>query len=399
MALISNTKLTRPSLVPREMDQTAPVADFVAIGVAVLFTFAAGVQLTQSDGDLLAYIRLGDVILTSGELPPFSLFGLADAGAPATYPAWLAAVVFATLRAWGGLALVIVLTAVIAGITQGLLTDLLRRHGVPPVRAVAASLISFLLASAHWLARPHLFSMLFAVLLLLLLESDRKWAAFAAFPLFVLWSNLHGGWAFGLILAVAYLAGDAHEWRRTRDSWWRVRALRHTLLVALAAVGTLVNPYGARLHRTVLETLSDASVARTIDEYQPPGLTEPADIAFFAALAFCVFAVWRTRRMIPAPWLLVALATTLMALRASRNIAFFGLVAWPLVVLHVAGVHPGRALALAPAPSTARPFGIWAVPVFSLLAALGLASGRIFGVSVVPTEPDPARFPVAAVER
>jgi hypothetical protein len=70
-------------------------------------------------------------------------------------------------------------------------------------------------------------------------------------------------------------------------------------------------------------------------------------------------------------------------------------VAWPLVVLHVAGVRPGRA----PALSTARPFGIWAVPVFSLLAALGLASGRIFGVSVIPAEPDPARFPVAAVER
>src|SRR5262249_7787642 len=151
------------------------------------------------------------------------------------------------------LAMIVAVTAVLAGITQGLVAELLRRRGMDPVPALIASLVSFLLASAHWLARPHLFSMLFAVVLLLMLESDERWALWLIGPMFALWANLHGGWAYGLIVLGAYIVGDAAEWKWGADAArWRPRTRRHAVALGLAALGTLLNPYGLRLHLAVL---------------------------------------------------------------------------------------------------------------------------------------------------
>src|SRR5689334_20397112 len=64
--------------------------DVVAVIVMALFALAEGVALTQSDGDLFAHIRLGQIILGGSTIPPTSVLGFSF-GAAAVYPAWLAA--------------------------------------------------------------------------------------------------------------------------------------------------------------------------------------------------------------------------------------------------------------------------------------------------------------------
>src|SRR5437899_213356 len=140
----------------RDIERRSPsVPDLVASGVIALFAFGAGESLTQSDGDLFAHIRLGQLTVTSGHVPAHSLFGFATLGVPAVFPSWLSAVLFAWLDGVGGLALIVAVTATIAGLTHGLLADLFRRRSVDATRVVLASVVGIALASAHWLARPH----------------------------------------------------------------------------------------------------------------------------------------------------------------------------------------------------------------------------------------------------
>ena len=370
-----------------------PVTDLVAVLVAVLLATVAGVALTQSDGDLFAHINLGRAILAAGSIPRESVGGFGATGSTVVFPAWGAAVIFAKAYALGGLACIAAFTAVIAGITHGVVTRVLLRRGVAPIPALLFALIAFALASAHWLARPHLFSMLFAVCLIVLLESEKRWSTAAIAPLFALWANLHGAWAYGLIVIAAWTIGDVLEWKvGDRDSRWRARAAHHALALLVAAAATLVNPRGVQLHQTVLATLRDAGMQRVIDEFRPPGFTSIPDLAFWCVAVVSAAVLLRARRRLPYPALVVVIITTIFAMQAGRNIAFFGLVAWPLIAAHLSA-------RVTEAPyEGVRPWRL-AAPTLALLLALGLAGGRIGSVQLIPASVDPARFPVTAVER
>jgi hypothetical protein len=367
-----------------------------------LFAFLEGVALTQSDGDLFAHIRLGEIILAQGRIPATSVLGFSF-GANAVYPAWLAAVWFATLHSIGGLALIVASTAVVAGVAHGATSLLLWRRGIGFRSNVMASLLGLALASSHWLARPHQFSLLFASLLLLLLESDTAWAPVACGLIFLLWANLHGGWAFGLVLVGCYVIGDALEVvRRPADETWRRRLRRDGVLLACAFVATLCTPYRLRLHKAVLATLADRSVATLINEYQPPGLSALPDILFFGVLALSILAILRTRRRPSFPALIAIVVTSAFALRAGRNIAFFGLVAWPLIALHTmrpdAGEEDRRAREAAAQTSRIRA-GMIAAPIAAMIVLLGILHGALGGRELIANAVDADRFPTVAVAR
>ena len=69
------------------------------------------------------------------------------------------------------------------------------------------------LSAAHWLARPHLFTMLAVVLLLELLERRGRRTLWPYFLLFVVWANLHGGFFYGCITIAIYAVGELLEAR------------------------------------------------------------------------------------------------------------------------------------------------------------------------------------------
>jgi hypothetical protein len=379
-----------------------PTPDLVAVIVMALFAFVEGVALTQSDGDLFAHIRLGQIILGQHRIPSTSVLGFSF-GTGAVYPAWLAAVWFALIHALGGLALIVASTAVAAGIAHGGISLFFRRRGLSPRSNLIASLLGLALASSHWLARPHEFSLLFSALLLLLLELSISWMPLIVGALFILWANLHGGWAFGLVLVACYVAGDALELARNSGRVaWRPRLSRDALAFACAVVASFCTPYGFRLHQAVLATLSDRSVATLINEYQPPGLSALPDILFFGVLAFSVLSIVASRRRPPFTTVVVLLVSTVFAMRAGRNIALFGIVAWPLIAVHLMQPLTDIANNSVEQPATSEPLrriGIVAVPFAVVLLFLGVAHGSVAGRQLIPDSVDSNRFPTAAVDR
>ena len=71
-------------------------------------------------------------------------------------------------------------------------------------------------SSIHWLARPHLFTLLFLVLFYAALEQVREGRThllgvpiLAALPVVtILWTNLHGGFFVGALMILAYGGGE-----------------------------------------------------------------------------------------------------------------------------------------------------------------------------------------------
>ena len=201
----------RCEIVRVKRNNAPSAADLIFLVIAPLTAIFGSVKLTQSDGDLAAHIRMGETILATGRLPTYSLASYTAPADPMVAHAWLSEIIFALLFRLGGLPLLSMATGIVIGVTHGAIALFLRKRGADPRWAIVAALLSFSLASTHWLTRPHLFSIVGAALTLFLLESDRPRRLIYALPLFALWANLHGGWLFGLVMIGAYIAGDLAE--------------------------------------------------------------------------------------------------------------------------------------------------------------------------------------------
>ena len=378
----------------REARRAVVVAGTVAFAVTALFA-TSPVALTQSDGDLFAHIARGRVLRLSGIPTDVT-------------PAWGSAWLLASVHATGGLSLIALCAATLAGGTQAVIADYWRRCGMSPRTLVIATAFGVAFAASHWLARPHAVTIAASASLLVLLECRDTRARWAIPPLFVLWANLHGGWSYGAIVLGAYVAGERLDaWRGTSSRRaplpGRSRTAAALGLLAATALATLCTPFGIRLHAAVLHTLADPAVRGLIDEYKPPALREPSDLLFLVVLGASVLVL--RRASLPWSHRLVILASAAAALRSGRNISLWAVTGWPLLVVHLEAWHRARvAGAAVGVPAVGEPaVGEPAVAVLTsrvplvgsaLVLLLVLAVGPVRHVAV-----DPTRFPVSAVRQ
>ena len=160
--------------------------------------------------------------------------------------------------------------------------------------------------------------------------------------LFLLWANLHGGFTaglfvLGLILAAGIVVRLAVDRRppladRLDEPVMAWPGISHLALVILiAALVTLVNPYGWRLHAEIFESLSDKFMIETLHEWQPVSLSTRAGTVYVGYLAVLgLLMVGFYRRIEPVRWTILTVFL-LLSLKHWRNIPFFLLVSVPLL--------------------------------------------------------------------
>ncbi len=115
-------------------------------------------------------------------------------------------------------------------------------------------------------------------------------------PLFLLWANLHGGFTaglftLGLILTASVAAritisrrpGLSHRLDEAVLSWSHIRHL--ALMIGMAALLTLVTPYGWRLYGEIYTSLTDRFMIDTLHEWQPVSLHSRAGMIYVVYLA------------------------------------------------------------------------------------------------------------------
>ncbi|MGB7720214.1 MAG: hypothetical protein WBL65_09960 [Bryobacteraceae bacterium] len=319
------------------------LADFAFLmPIVFLFGRMDGVKTLLADCDTGWHIRTGEWIVANHGVPARDLFSFSRAGDPWYAWEWLSDVVFAWLNRGGGLAAVVLFSILLIAVTSMLLFRLARRKSNAIV-ALAVTMVAAAASSVHWLARPHLFTLLFVVLFYGALERVRDGRTrvagvpyLALLPVAtILWTNLHGGFFVGILLIALYGAGELLKTAFSADGEERGQAVRRAgryFLCALACLAaSLANPYFYRLHVHVWKYVSDPYQSQHIMEFLTLSFHHPAAIflesmlILSAAAAFWYVSQGRfTEQLLMLVW-------GHAALLAARNIPIFMIVAAPPV--------------------------------------------------------------------
>lgn len=308
--------------------------------VALLFWLFAGGPYGWSgllvDGDTGWHIRTGEYILDHYAVPRADLFSFSKAGQPWFAWEWGSDVVFALCYRLGGLRAVVLLAGVLICFTLTLLFWRCLQDGVNLFVALAMTVVAAGAASIHYLARPHLFTLLFVTLSMWLLDRDRRrptpWV-WVLLPVTVVWTNLHGGF-LALIASMCVLAlGAALEgaWlERTFSAAWR-RSRRYVALSAACASLTLLNPYGWLLHAHVARYLTSDWIRSAVAEFQSPSFRSENVFQYEILLlgGVAVAGAFLVRKRFGEGLLILFWAH--MSLVSARHIPIYALVASPWI--------------------------------------------------------------------
>jgi hypothetical protein len=365
---------------------------FFAALLVTAFAQQQGLRSLLSDGDTGWHIRTGELVLATGHAPVADPFSFSRPREPWFAWEWLADALFAIAWRWRGLAGVAVLAGSVLALAATLLLMGMLRHGCGLWLGVATTMAAVSASSVHYLARPHVFSILFYTAGMWALEEDRVrrgWKLWLLVPMTALWANLHGGFAawlatLGLLAALCAVERDAQG------------AQRYGCLAGLCAVASLANPYGWRLHVHIARYLNSTWIIDHVQEFQSPRIRSEGMLVFAVLLLAAVAMASRADRFAG----LLTLVWGFMALRSARHVPFFAIVAAPVVASGLARYW---------AAAAARGSGHGPVRVFWDLAlefgrqarvSLWLPAAAAAVIMAAPAVGFPdTLFPVLAVER
>ncbi|MBI1312243.1 hypothetical protein GC176_13220 [bacterium] len=302
--------------------------------------------------DLWGHLAYGRLIWQSGALPATEPLMPLSEGVGFVDSAWLTQLLAYSAYQFAGKAGIVFLYAFAGAAAIGILTARVydrTRSGL--IATLVCGMTLFVEWQQLMIVRPQCAGFLFfAVLVSVLLR--REWARsnwWLVPAMFALWANMHGSFAIGLALLACFAVG------RACDVLFRTRSLRgvfrdrkfrrFVLLTELAAVATLLNPYGLRLWSEVIAIGSNPNLPSLI-EWQSLHIRLVQGQAAFV-LALLLFVVYRfsRRRMAAAEFLALAGLGAGM-LWTSRLLMWWGPLAVCLVGIHgadawrrVRGVH------------------------------------------------------------
>ncbi len=408
-------------------DQSSPPRSrwLPTIGLSLWLIFVLGLMLSQwrvvminSDGDACLHWRIGNWMIEHNAVIRADVFSHTRANAPLISKEWLSEVLFAAAGdalGWNGIAL---LAAVLIATCLWLLHRQLLSEGIGLLPATALTLVAAMAGTVHWLARPHLFTLLLTVIFSgYLRRFDRgqlgtRSLLWRLVPLMALWVNLHGAFFTGFVITTTFVVGNAITLITARaDARPAIRSklIGLGLLLICCALVTLLNPNGWQLPAHVVEFLLNPVLAHYTNEFRSPDFHSAA--AHGLLIEFAVIGLTLVfLRPVMRPTDVVVMGTWgLLALLAARNIPIFALVVTPILAKQwqdgLANARPGRLLNFYRRLSenvttrnrTADGRATVAVALLALVAVLAKPN-LVGGKPAITTDVLSNRFPVAAVQ-
>jgi hypothetical protein len=333
------------------------------------------------DTDLWFHLNYGQYIAQHGTIPQTSFYSFIDPPRIFVLYFWLFDVLVYAVHTWSGYGGLLVLRGLLyAALMAGVIRLVFR--GVPGRAAAGWSaalvvLSGLILLPRYLLIRPHMFTYLFLVAFLYILEyrRDRAWAL----PVIgVLWCNLHGiAYPIMLLVLAAYGAELYLPWGKRDDMGGRAR--RQLLwAMGLAAATVFATPHHLRLPPVPFFPVSfESSITQ---EFRQPTLgqlstfavmdlrpTNPTVFnAWLWASGFTVLAALARRRARVSHLLLYLGGIGLLA-RGIRFTNEFTLLALPLMAAHPL-ISPGEAVRRRPLSVVSRALAavLMVMPVLTL---------------------------------
>ncbi len=387
------------------------LADVVFVALLGFILTLRTHQLFNSDGDLARHLAVGRQILSDGAIPTVDLFSHTKGGEPFVPYEWLSEVVFALTYRQLGAEGIAVLSAALAALPFLLLTRWMIRDGTNIFLAILLVTVGALAASIHWLARPHLFTILLALLWARALTlhqrtGSRRYLA-ALPPMMALWANLHGGFLVGFVLLAVPLAVTVWEGLVSRGKGHDAqRPLLGATPLALAGLASLLavglNPVGYAVLPHILSYFRLRYLVDTTMEYLSPNFHDLGPQLFLGLLLLAVASLAAIPRRVGPTEVATLAVWASLALYSARNIPLFVVVGLPIVgqfATEALGAPATNAPGLASRlTAIERRMGRPLVPAIAVAAALLLTIGGT-GASAPGSAFDPKVFPVEALAR
>jgi hypothetical protein len=306
-----------------------------ALVLILVFGMAARAPL---DSDLWWHLRGGEASLELGRPVLSDLFSHTRFGETWTNHSWLAQVILFAFYRFGGYLGLAGLVAALAAASLGLVY--LQMEGHPLSRAFILILAATVIAPV-WSPRPQIFSLLLFSCLGYLLHRyrvqgrDQLWLSL---PLFILWSNLHGGHVLGLLLIAAAIAGEAFDWafRFSRPAGESRKIITHLALWGVAGwLALVINPNGLAIWTIPFRTIGVGALQELIAEWASPDFHQIAQQPFLWLLFLTLGALALSQRRLAGPDLFAVLGFAYLGFLARRNFGPFALVAAPVLSRHL----------------------------------------------------------------
>jgi hypothetical protein len=312
------------------------LSDLFFLAILVwLFMSSGGASLDHllADADVGWHIRTGEYILNHHAVPHHDLYSFSKPDAPWYAWEWLTDVIDGGLHRIAGLKGIVLLAAVLIGLFAWTLVRRMISRGVHLFVALAIALLGVGGSSMHFLARPHLMTLVLLSISVWAIEEDRKRPSariWLLVPLTMVWANMHGGFlALIAVLGLAAVGSAIEAWfgfaGTIRD------AMRYGKLTLACAAATLVNPYGWNLHLHLAQYLRSDWIRNAVQEFQSPSFRSENMLQFEALLLIGLIvagAQFRHWKVVEGLWIVF---WAHMALGSVRHAPVFIVVAAPIV--------------------------------------------------------------------
>ena len=297
-----------------------------AVAIFEVLFLSRGSSRLFHDSDTGWHIRNGERILSTSALPRNDPFSYTRPGQPWFAWEWLSDAIFGASNRLAALAGVAFVAAVGIALTVSGSAQLALSLGGNLFFTAFASVLLLGTTSIHWLARPHVFSWLLALLFLSVAETERRSPGRALYLLplaAILWTNMHGSFLLGPAILFIYTFGE----------WAAGKAFRRFAAVSLACLAaTFINPYGWRLHEHIFAYLQNDYLMDHISEFRSFNFHSGGALyveLFLGVAVMGTVALLRRRAFAPA---LLSIALLHMSLYSARHVATAAVLLLPLSV-------------------------------------------------------------------
>lgn len=280
--------------------------------------------------DFWWHVRTGQIIGQTGSIPTTDAFSFVTNGARFVNEPWLAQLILYEVFSNLGLAAVILLHALTISLGYALVWRVARvsEDGVPlrTSNVMLASVIAAAVGAGHFGVRPQSFSLLLFGALVWAMAAQsrgRGKALYWSAPIFALWTNLHGGFAFGLLALAIHCAARLRALYTLRDR----RAMMHTAaggLVGVVACGCNPAGFSGVYEHVAMFFRAGGTGVLANAEFVPISIKTAHGLVFFVACARLLVACVRGKHMPPFAQALPLGVFGVLAIASVRFEPYFG---------------------------------------------------------------------------
>ena len=252
-----------------------------------------------AEPDIWWHLRNAQQLFVQHSFPRVDTYSFTAAGSPWLNFEWLSDIPYFLAFKTGGLKGILVVYYALLVLIFITVYYRALHAGADCKNATVATVMAIFLGIGGMGPRTFLFGWLCMSGLLLILDRFQRTGRglWLLPPLFALWINLHGSWAFGIVvLAITIVSGSVEgKWGLVVARRWSRVELRNLLLVFGASLAALlVNPFGYKLPLYPFELLFyQQSAMAYVNEWHSVNFSKLSGklalIAIFSLLSFALF--------------------------------------------------------------------------------------------------------------